>query len=113
MKYLVWLALLLPMVASAQEETAMEETPPAAPTVSPCDSENHRQFDFWIGEWEVSSNGQPAGTNSIQSILGGCALQENWRGAGPGGLTGTSFNIYDRANTFTANGRWTSRSTAR
>ena len=29
------------------------------------------------------------------------SLIENWQGAGPGGVSGTSFNIYDRAT-----GRW-------
>jgi len=28
-------------------------------------------------------------------------LQENWQGAGPGGISGTSFNVYDSAT-----GRW-------
>jgi hypothetical protein len=32
------------------------------------------------------------GTNRIEKILGGCALQENWTGAK--GVTGRSFNIY-------------------
>ena len=73
----------------AQEEAA-------APLVSRCASPEHRQFDFWLGEWNVTSNGSPAGTNRIVLTQGGCVLQENWHGAGPGGITGTSFNIYDR-----------------
>ena len=58
-----------------------------------CDSEKHRQFDFWIGEWEVTNPaGQRAGTNRIEKILNGCVLQENWVGAG--GSAGKSFNMY-------------------
>ena len=58
-----------------------------------CDSEQHRQFDFWIGEWEVfGPTGQLAGTNRIEKILGGCVLMENWQGAG--GTAGKSFNMY-------------------
>ena len=73
---------------------AQDEVTAAAP--SRCTAPEYRQFDFWLGEWEVTSNETPAGTNSIVAIQGGCVLQENWQGAGPGGITGSSFNIYDR-----------------
>ena len=53
----------------------------------------NRQFDFWIGEWDVQAGGQKAGTNSVQRILDGCVIFENWTGAL--GLTGKSFNIYN------------------
>ncbi|NND44055.1 MAG: DUF1579 family protein [Xanthomonadales bacterium] len=76
----------------AQEQAPAPATPPAPPT---CDSEKHRQFDFWIGEWSVTVNGQQAGHNVIQRVYGNCALQENWSSVSP--FTGGSFNIYDRA----------------
>lgn len=57
-----------------------------------CDFPEARQFDFWIGEWEVTANGKVAGSNTITRIVGGCALQENWIGAG--GSRGTSLNYY-------------------
>ena len=67
---------------------------------SPCSGEEHRQFDFWIGEWEVlDEGGALQGTNQIEQILGGCALQENWVGAE--GSTGHSFNTFDKNS-----GRW-------
>lgn len=62
-------------------------------------SPEYRQLDFWLGEWEVQSNGQQAGTNSVQSILDGCVLLENWTSARGG--TGKSFNFYDAAT-----GKW-------
>jgi hypothetical protein len=81
------LLALLPAPLPAQQPPAAR--PPA------CTSSEHRQFDFWIGDWDVTlPNGKHAGTNTIRPILGGCVLQENWTGAG--GLTGTSYNIYDR-----------------
>ncbi len=53
-----------------------------------------RQFDFWIGEWNVvTPAGAQAGTSRIEKILGGCALLENWTSAG--GSDGKSFNVYD------------------
>ena len=59
-----------------------------------CTSAEHRQFDFWIGDWDVTlPNGKYAGTNRIESILSGCVLRETWSGAR--GMHGTSYNIYD------------------
>src|SRR5262245_49467121 len=65
--------------------------------IKPCTSLEHRQFDFWTGEWDVTAaNGKTAGTNRITPILGGCALREDWRGSG--GLSGTSLNMWDPAS---------------
>jgi hypothetical protein len=58
-----------------------------------CGSQQQRQFDFWIGDWDVTVGGQPAGRNRIERILDGCALLENWTGAG--GMSGKSLNFYD------------------
>jgi hypothetical protein len=80
----------------AQNEESQNPLPP-----TPCSTAHYHQFDFWIGDWAVTSGGQPAGTNSIHPILNGCALQEKWQGTGPGGTTGTSFNVYDQAT-----GKW-------
>lgn len=65
----------------------------SASAQSPCPYPEAHQFDFWIGEWEVTENGQPAGTNSIQPKLDGCVLEENWQGASGG--AGSSFNFYN------------------
>jgi tetratricopeptide (TPR) repeat protein len=54
-----------------------------------------RQFDFWIGEWEVKNTlGQTAGQSSVQMILGKCVLLENWTDAL--GNSGKSFNVFNR-----------------
>jgi tetratricopeptide (TPR) repeat protein len=54
----------------------------------------HQQFNFWVGEWDVKNpQGQQAGTSSIQRIVDGCVILENWTGAGGG--SGKSFNFYD------------------
>ena len=62
-----------------------------------CTAEEHRQFDFWLGEWTVTrtADGQLAGTNKISSAFGGCVLLEEY--SSPGGYSGSSFNIYDAA----------------
>ncbi len=68
----------------------------SAPTAPPCATDEYRQFDFWIGQWEVvDGEGNAQGTNTIEPILGGCALQESWSGAS--GSVGHSYNVYDRA----------------
>jgi len=92
MRILLILLLTISMPAMAQDEAEESPTPP-----SPCGTDKYRQFDFWIGDWNVSSNGQLAGTNSIHPVHNGCALLENWQGAGPGGISGSSLNIYDQA----------------
>ena len=76
---------------------SLAATPGAAQTQSAatqCGSDEYRQFDFWIGSWDVSDpQGNFQGTNTIEPIQGGCVLQEHWTSASGG--TGTSFNIYD------------------
>jgi hypothetical protein len=75
---------------------ALAQTGAPAPAAPPCRSAEHRQFDFWIGQWQVfTPDGQKAGDNRIEAIDGGCALIERWRGRG--GFTGTSLNSWDEA----------------
>lgn len=63
---------------------------PARPPVLPPEA---RQFDFWLGDWTVTSpDGKVAGTSRIETIAGGAGLLENWSGAG--GFTGRSLNTY-------------------
>ncbi len=55
-----------------------------------------RQFDFWIGEWDVfdPTRGMGrAGSSRIERILGQCVLLENWTGALGG--SGKSFNLWN------------------
>jgi hypothetical protein len=67
----------------------------------PCSDSLHRQFDFWLGEWEVfGKNGQKAGDSSISLILDSCIVLEEWTSASVfKGLryAGKSFNTYNRA----------------
>ncbi|MGB7209719.1 MAG: tetratricopeptide repeat protein [Pyrinomonadaceae bacterium] len=63
--------------------------------VNPCKaSQSFREFDFWIGEWDVKNpQGVLSGSSSVQLILGTCIIFENWSGGS--GTNGKSFNIYD------------------
>lgn len=70
---------------SAQPATPAPPSPPA------CQASEHRQFDFWVGDWDV----YPTGTDKlvahskIEKLYAGCAVRENWMpltGAGGGSL---------------------------
>ncbi len=87
------LALVATAPAVGAQQTA-NVSAPAAGTSPACASAEHRQFDFWLGEWEVRrADGKLAGRNTITREHGGCVLQERY--AAVGGYTGTSLNIYD------------------
>ena len=92
------LGLLAPLfVASLCRCGGAAAQPPMKPSDKPppCAAAEHRQFDFWLGEWEVSDPaGKVVGHNRIESAHGGCALIEHWTSVA--GVTGTSLNLYDR-----------------
>jgi len=65
-----------------------------------CTSEPvYRQFDFWIGDWEVyAKNGMKAGDSKIELILDSCIILENWKSANSRNgfyYAGKSFNTYN------------------
>jgi tetratricopeptide (TPR) repeat protein len=52
------------------------------------------KFNFWVGEWDVYDlQNRKAGTSSIEKILSGAVILENWTGAS--GYIGKSFNHYN------------------
>jgi tetratricopeptide (TPR) repeat protein len=67
--------------------------------LKPCaDTPENRQFDFWLGEWDVETTqgGVPAGQSRIELILGDCVVQENWQSNG-NPYSGKSYNMYNAA----------------
>jgi hypothetical protein len=96
---LISLGLTPGIFAQSQSQTS-QSNPMPRQQAKPCAARpEYRQFDFWIGEWNVQVGGQTAGTNSVQLILGECVIFENWTGAR--GMTGKSFNIFNAAT-----GKW-------
>lgn len=82
--------ILLAALAAALPGSAADPPQSSAP---PCSAPEHRQFDFWLGTWRVvDAGGTFQGTNRIEAVLDGCALEESWTGAS--GTRGHSFNIY-------------------
>lgn len=80
-----------PMNAQGNGEAPEGETVTSS---LPCQADEYRAFDFWIGEWEVRDpQGELKGLNSIQPINGGCGLIERYSVNGE--LFGQSYNFYD------------------
>jgi hypothetical protein len=65
----------------------------------PCRSApEYRQFDYWLGEWDVEVSGAPGAstsTSSIQLILDQCVVFENYTA---GNYTGKSFSSWVAAD---------------
>ena len=85
------------------------QQPAPPPKPFDCSAPEHRQFDFWIGAWDVVPNpdtrpatgpAAPAGrkpaSNVVERAHHGCVVIENWDDRQGG--TGQSFNIYDRVS---------------
>lgn len=81
--FLSLMAVFSPAVVTA--------APAAAP---PCNTPEHRAFDFWLGEWQVRTpDGKVAGVNRIEREYDGCVLHERY--TTDRGYKGESLNVYD------------------
>lgn len=70
-----------------------------------CLSPEARQFDFWLGEWELTGRHrlQPdvtqwqetRSTNSIRSVLDGCVTLETFQNLGPTAWSGMSVSTWN------------------
>lgn len=57
-----------------------------------CAAGEFRQFDFWVGRWDVLVKAKAAGgewteakgKNEVRTTLGGCVIEESFHAAGPG-----------------------------
>lgn len=98
------LVCVVALAASTATAVGQEGAAPASDAVAErCNGPEFRQFDFWMGEWEVrDAEGEIVGHNTITRVARGCGLLENWQGATGG--RGVSINTYDADR-----GRWTQR----
>ncbi|WP_100644307.1 hypothetical protein [Alteromonas facilis] len=72
----------------------------AGAVASACETEEYRQFDFWLGDWQVTQpDGSIAGTNTIAQAYDGCVLTEDYKVNGT--PYGASLNAYDKST-----GQW-------
>lgn len=80
------------LFAALSVSAASAEAPPPA-----CVAPEFRQFDFWVGRWNVSKpDGTRVGRSEITHLSDRCAILEQWTSAG--NVTGTSINYYDAAD---------------
>lgn len=81
------------LAAGIHPVLAQNAAPPPPPA---CEAAEHRQFDFWLGEWEVTGGPEAdriVGRNDISRVASGCALREHWVNAG--GQDGHSLSVYE------------------
>ncbi len=84
---------------SAPDLTAQEKSSDAI--LEACSGPEHRQFDFWLGDWQVTdTTGAHLGENAITRVASGCGLLESWK-SGRSGYEGNSLNWYDEGT-----GQW-------
>ncbi|HLJ36688.1 MAG TPA: hypothetical protein VKU38_23730 [Ktedonobacteraceae bacterium] len=53
------------------------------------------QFDFWLGEWDLTWSNGGHGTNSIQAILDGKVILETFNADPADAFQGMSFSVYN------------------
>ncbi len=81
-KLILFISIFLSARANAQQTSTCA-----------CCSEPHKQFNFWLGHWDVyDTTGKKVGENKIEVMEGGCGLRENWKSDTQ---TGTSTNYFD------------------
>jgi len=88
------------VVASGGVLYAQTPPPPhvnqVKPNPHPCEAPEFAQFDFWLGDWDVTSTakGVARGVSHISKEMGGCVVWENWTSAGSP-YFGKSYNTYN------------------
>src|ERR1700734_899931 len=76
------LVCMAPALLLAQSTRSWCEQRPSNPQVQgsmPCTDGAHRQFDFWIGDWDVFDVERPTVVVAharVELILNGCVLHE-------------------------------------
>jgi hypothetical protein len=86
------IAILLSTCAAQSQQNAAQ--PP------PCKEPQQKQFDFWVGEWDLTWPGKTPseiahGSNKINRTLDGCVVQENFSGGDAMSLRGMSVSTFD------------------
>jgi hypothetical protein len=84
---------------------AAPAVPSAVPSAGPCDTPQHHQFDFWVGDWQVfeAKSNRLVGYDRVEKHSHGCIVQQNltmvtdlYRGPGVGyRMSGIGVNRFD------------------
>jgi hypothetical protein len=78
------------LLGALAQPASAQSAPP-----KPCAAPEYRQFDFWVGSWDVFPTGraQLVAHSLIEGVYNGCGVRENWlplKAENSGG----SLNIY-------------------
>jgi hypothetical protein len=85
-----------PLSALALITAASVSTGATTPTSTACQTAEHRQFDFWLGDWDVFDYGdtkQVIARATVTKIVEGCAIHELY--VQNDGLIGDSILSFD------------------
>lgn len=86
--------ILLLGLAGSTANPVLAQVPANNQNQGACSDSEYRQFDFWIGEWDVvNPKGDTVGASRIERIEGGCAILENY--STERGYSGKSINVYN------------------
>jgi hypothetical protein len=93
---LIWAASALLIAHATRARCAPLAAAADAPSSVPCSAGVYRQFDFWVGDWDVFDVDRPTVVIARargELILHGCVLHEVYEAMD--GHKGESFSIYD------------------
>jgi len=83
---------------------AQEQKPPP-----PCSTELHRQFDFWIGTWEVHDvkTGSLEGIDVVKKDFNDCGFTEHWQQQNDRHmLPGATERFFGKSLNYFSQGEW-------
>jgi len=63
-----------------------------------CALEETAQFDFWVGDWDLTWPDSGVGTNHVTKALDGCIIVEHFDGTPSISMKGMSVSVYDKIN---------------
>lgn len=75
----------------AQEQSA----PASTDSDKPCTAPEFSQFDFWVGEWNLTWGDSGEGRNTVTKDFNGCVIIENFDGGDSSPLKGMSVSTYN------------------
>ncbi len=93
MKLLAATVFAFLLASSAQAGSGAQTAP------KPCAEPEQKQFDFWVGEWDLTWPGPKPGEtghggNSIKRIMGSCVVEEQFTGGESMHLRGMSVSTF-------------------
>ena len=72
----------------------MSDNASAQATAKPCSAAECSQFDFWLGDWDLTYNDTVHATNLVTKEMGGCLIHEHFNDPSHA-YTGESWSVYN------------------